>query len=424
MYIVGIDVGGTFTDLTAVDAETGRVVVTKVPSRPRHEAEAVLAGLAGARHRQRGRAPPRARHHRGHQRGARAPRGPRRPADHRRLPRPDRDRPHQAEHSRPVHPDVRAAEAGGRAQAPLRGDRAARPRRRGAGPARPGLHRARARRRPRRRRGGGGGVPAPRLSQPRARAPRGRRGEGPRPRPARLLLGRRGGRVPRVRALLDDRAQRLSPAPDGGLPHLAGGAPARHRLRPRRAHRRLERRHDDHRHRAPPADQDHLLGPGGRGEPGLLRGRGRGHPRLHHLRHGRHLHRRLPRARPAAPDDRRRHGRRLPGQGLADRHAHGGRGRRLHRLARRGRQPAGRPAQRGRRAGPGGLRPRRHRAHGHRRQRGARPHRHAPAPGRQHRASTRRGRARAVADAGRADGAAARRRGARRGHRHASRSPA
>ncbi|HVC64264.1 MAG TPA: hydantoinase/oxoprolinase family protein [Candidatus Dormibacteraeota bacterium] len=45
MYIVGIDVGGTFTDLTAVDAETGRVVVTKVPSRPRQEAAAVLAGL-------------------------------------------------------------------------------------------------------------------------------------------------------------------------------------------------------------------------------------------------------------------------------------------------------------------------------------------------------------------------------------------
>ena len=45
MYIVGIDVGGTFTDLTAVDATTGRVVVTKVPSRPRQEAAAVLAGL-------------------------------------------------------------------------------------------------------------------------------------------------------------------------------------------------------------------------------------------------------------------------------------------------------------------------------------------------------------------------------------------
>jgi len=40
MFIVGIDVGGTFTDLTAVDEATGRVVVTKVPSRPRHEADA------------------------------------------------------------------------------------------------------------------------------------------------------------------------------------------------------------------------------------------------------------------------------------------------------------------------------------------------------------------------------------------------
>jgi N-methylhydantoinase A len=46
MFIVGIDVGGTFTDLTAVDDATGRVVVTKVPSRPRQEAAAVLAGLS------------------------------------------------------------------------------------------------------------------------------------------------------------------------------------------------------------------------------------------------------------------------------------------------------------------------------------------------------------------------------------------
>ncbi|OGL18274.1 MAG: hypothetical protein A3F92_04025 [Candidatus Rokubacteria bacterium RIFCSPLOWO2_12_FULL_71_22] len=45
MFIVGVDVGGTFTDLTAVDERTGRVVVTKVPSRPRDEAAAVLAGL-------------------------------------------------------------------------------------------------------------------------------------------------------------------------------------------------------------------------------------------------------------------------------------------------------------------------------------------------------------------------------------------
>jgi N-methylhydantoinase A len=45
MFIVGIDVGGTFTDLTAVDEATGRVVVTKVPSAPRNESAAVLSGL-------------------------------------------------------------------------------------------------------------------------------------------------------------------------------------------------------------------------------------------------------------------------------------------------------------------------------------------------------------------------------------------
>jgi len=46
MFLIGIDVGGTFTDLTAIDEASGRVVVTKIPSRPREEAGAVLAGLA------------------------------------------------------------------------------------------------------------------------------------------------------------------------------------------------------------------------------------------------------------------------------------------------------------------------------------------------------------------------------------------
>ena len=45
MFLIGIDVGGTFTDLTAIDEATGRVVVTKVPSERRREASAVLAGL-------------------------------------------------------------------------------------------------------------------------------------------------------------------------------------------------------------------------------------------------------------------------------------------------------------------------------------------------------------------------------------------
>ena len=45
MFIAGIDVGGTFTDLTAVDEATGRVVVTKVPSQPLNEGAALLSGL-------------------------------------------------------------------------------------------------------------------------------------------------------------------------------------------------------------------------------------------------------------------------------------------------------------------------------------------------------------------------------------------
>src|SRR5918994_3387054 len=46
MFVIGIDVGGTFTDVTAIDEATGRITITKVPSRPRDEAGAVLAGLA------------------------------------------------------------------------------------------------------------------------------------------------------------------------------------------------------------------------------------------------------------------------------------------------------------------------------------------------------------------------------------------
>ena len=47
MFLIGIDVGGTFTDLTAIDEDTGRIVVTKVPSRRQQEGGAVLAGLEG-----------------------------------------------------------------------------------------------------------------------------------------------------------------------------------------------------------------------------------------------------------------------------------------------------------------------------------------------------------------------------------------
>jgi N-methylhydantoinase A len=46
MFVVGVDVGGTFTDVTAVDTASGEVRIGKVPSQPLDEAAAVLAGLA------------------------------------------------------------------------------------------------------------------------------------------------------------------------------------------------------------------------------------------------------------------------------------------------------------------------------------------------------------------------------------------
>jgi len=42
---VGIDTGGTFTDLVAVDEESGRWFVSKVPSNPRDPVAAVSAAL-------------------------------------------------------------------------------------------------------------------------------------------------------------------------------------------------------------------------------------------------------------------------------------------------------------------------------------------------------------------------------------------
>ncbi|MEK7216726.1 MAG: hydantoinase/oxoprolinase family protein, partial [Chloroflexota bacterium] len=45
-WAIGIDTGGTFTDVAALEAETGRVVITKVPSVPSDPSRAVMNGLA------------------------------------------------------------------------------------------------------------------------------------------------------------------------------------------------------------------------------------------------------------------------------------------------------------------------------------------------------------------------------------------
>ena len=97
-------------------------------------------------------------------------------------------------------------------------------------------------------------------------------------------------------------------------------------------------------------------------------------PRRHHLRHGRHQHRRVPGARrgpaPAPRSARWAATRAVPGP----RHPHHRRRRRVDRHARPRRRPAGGAPQRRRRPRPGLLRPGRHRAHGHRRRPRRRPH--------------------------------------------------
>jgi N-methylhydantoinase A len=42
---IGIDTGGTFTDVVAVDEGTGRILTTKVPSTPADPAEGFLAAI-------------------------------------------------------------------------------------------------------------------------------------------------------------------------------------------------------------------------------------------------------------------------------------------------------------------------------------------------------------------------------------------
>ena len=329
----GIDVGGTFTDLTAVDEATGRVVVTKVPSRPRHEAARRAGRARRARHRRRGRPAAGPRHHRRAPTPCSSGAGARvavlTTAGFRDLieigrtkrnipalfvptfvrPKPVVERKHRFEVDRA---------AGGRRRACW--CRSIRP----ASSARSTRALAAGRR-------GDRGVPAPRLPEPGARARDRRRGQGPAaracPSPARPTswpstasssASRRPCSTPTCSRSMDgylDRRSRSACAPPATRTACSPSASSGGMMTTETA-RRLP-------------IKTIFSGPGRRREPGVLRGRGRRRARLHHLRHGRHLDRRLPRARPRAADDLRRHGRRVPGQGAADRHAHGRRRRRL-----------------------------------------------------------------------------------------------
>ena len=91
---IGLDVGGTFTDLALVDEPTGRISFHKVPSTPstRRRRSRPASAAPGARPPGRGGGLPRPRHDGRDQHGDRAPRRAHRPAHDQGLPRRAGDR--------------------------------------------------------------------------------------------------------------------------------------------------------------------------------------------------------------------------------------------------------------------------------------------------------------------------------------------
>ncbi len=203
----------------------------------------------------------------------------------------------------------------------------------------------------------GGRLPAVLLSAAGARAAR--RG-GPAlaaARRSRLPLVRHPAGVPRVRRHGNDGHQRHRRAAHGPLSDAVGRATG-----PAAAGGDAEQRRDHQRDAGRGAGgTDGPLRPGGGRGRGALRGRGgragwRGLRRHHHLRHGRHEHRRgpvgrRPAGRARADNDRRPH-RRAAAAPAADRHP---RGRRQSGLSGRGRGAASRATERRGRARPGLL---------------------------------------------------------------------
>ena len=47
MKVIGVDVGGTFTDLIFSDLETGAMAIHKVPATAQDPSDGVMRGIAG-----------------------------------------------------------------------------------------------------------------------------------------------------------------------------------------------------------------------------------------------------------------------------------------------------------------------------------------------------------------------------------------
>ena len=182
-------------------------------------------------------------------------------------------------------------------------------------------------------------------------------------------LQRRDPRILRVRAHQHRGGAGLSAAAGLALCEEPAGEARRLGLRPPDADHAVERRRRAGEPARQPRGVHRAFRSGGRRDGG---GRACGRSRLrphHHRRHGRHQLRRRGGDRGQARD-RREHAARLPHSAAPadDRRAHDRRRRRQHRAYRSRRHPAGRAGKRRRLSGPGVLGPRRHAADRDRRQ--------------------------------------------------------
>ena len=381
MRLIGVDVGGTFTDLVYADTEAGRTAVHKISTTPDDPSRGVVAGADGAlrqvRHPARDHRRGVPRHDHRHQRHPRARRRRDRHDHHRRLSRYPAYRPPPAaaallDHA--GHP--LAGPAAGQAPPSQDGEGAAGAAAgRGAGAARRG------RRPPGGARAKEAGVQAIAICflfsylDPAHEA----RAHGDRARGISrvlrhdLLVG--VAAVPRVRALHHDGDERLRRAQGAQLRDAARDRDRGLGLQGRPAHHGVQRRRGDAGDGGRAAGAHPALGPGGRRDRRRLGGRPVGPAQPHHLRCRRHLgrYRHRDRRRLRRGDGARHLDRGLPRDGADDRRAHDRRRRRLDRLRRPGRRLQGRTALGRRRAGTGRLRPGRQPRHRDRRQRRAGP---------------------------------------------------
>ena len=172
----------------------------------------------------------------------------------------------------------------------------------------------------------------------------------------------------------------VKPVVNNQVANLRERFKARRHHRPGRRHQ-VQRRRDDAGGGAAHADPDDRLRPHWRRDRGQARRQAERNQPPRHPRHGRHVDRHVDhRGRAGELHHRLRGGVRRPHPDPHDRHPHHRRGRRLHRLDRQGRHAARRARERRREPRPRLLRRRRRAPGGHRRQPAARPHQSCELP--------------------------------------------